>query len=317
MDVIMTWPYDQGHLEGMDERHVAPEVEADQVARRDPRNQLNDLTGREWIQETKSVWFQKGLGAKHPEAQIERLHPAPFSFQDVGRLIAFFTKRDETVLDPFCGVGSTLKACIRSERKGIGVELMQVWADLTRERLEVECGSLDGQQIITGDARDVLPTLPSGSVQFVVTSPPYWGILNKKPDHKVLSERISNGLATRYSEVATKEEARGDLANIADYQQFLKELAGIFDQSLRTLALKRYLAIVVSDFRHEGVFVPFHADLISALQDLGERRAVLKGITVLAQNHKRLYPYGYPYAYVPNMHHQYVLIFRKESEFGD
>src|SRR5690349_17498814 len=76
-----------------------------------PRNQLNDLTAREWIPETVSVWTQRGLGAGHPDAQIERQHPAPFSFTDVGRLIRFFTKRGGTVLDPFVGVGSTLKAC--------------------------------------------------------------------------------------------------------------------------------------------------------------------------------------------------------------
>src|SRR5688572_11172188 len=48
-----------------------------------PRNTLNDLSGAEWLPETKSFFFQKGLGSKHPHAQIERQHPAPFSFQDV------------------------------------------------------------------------------------------------------------------------------------------------------------------------------------------------------------------------------------------
>src|ERR1017187_5068512 len=71
----------------------------------DPRNELNDLTAREWIPETVSVWTQKGLGAGHPDAQIERQHPAPFSFTDVGRLIRFFTKPGAVVLDPFVGVG--------------------------------------------------------------------------------------------------------------------------------------------------------------------------------------------------------------------
>ena len=55
-------------------------------------NQLNDLTASEWIQETISVFNQKGLGAGHEDTKIERQHPAPFSFQDVGRLIKFFTK---------------------------------------------------------------------------------------------------------------------------------------------------------------------------------------------------------------------------------
>ena len=86
----------------------------------DPRNKLNALTSKEWIPETVSVWTQKGLGAKHPDAQIEKQHPAPFSFTDVARLVRFFTKPDDTVLDPFVGVGSTLKACALERRKGIG-----------------------------------------------------------------------------------------------------------------------------------------------------------------------------------------------------
>ena len=49
----------------------------------DARNQLNDLTGKDWLPETKSYFYQKGLGANHPDAQIEKQHPAPFSFQDI------------------------------------------------------------------------------------------------------------------------------------------------------------------------------------------------------------------------------------------
>ena len=57
----------------------------------DPRNSLNDLTGKDWLPETKSFFYQKGLGANHPEAQIEKLHPAPYSFLFIHQLVNFFT----------------------------------------------------------------------------------------------------------------------------------------------------------------------------------------------------------------------------------
>src|ERR1035441_3782517 len=191
-----------------------------------PRNQLNDLTASEWIPETVSVWTQKGLGAGHPDAQIERQHPAPFSFTDVGRLIRFFTKPGAVVLDPFVGVGSTLKACALDGRSGIGVELNPTFAALARQRITNEVRDMfatkNEQTVLEGDIREVLPKLKDESVDFIVTSPPYWAILKKKEDHKVRQERTSKGLSTDYG-----DDPR-DLGTIEDYSEFLVVLRDIF-----------------------------------------------------------------------------------------
>lgn len=272
----------------------------------DPRNQLNDLTAREWIPETISVWVQKGLGAGHPDAQIERQHPAPFSFTDVGRLIRFFTKRNDTVLDPFVGIGSTLKACALDGRRGIGIELNPTFADLARKRLVSEItdmfSSKDEQQIIEGDVRDILPTIKSDSVDFIVTSPPYWSILKKKEDHKVRQERIAKGLSTDYG------DDNRDLANITSYKDFLAELTSVFAGCARTLKKGKYMAIIVSDFRDKSKYIMFHSDLARALEKHGLE---MRGLKVLYQRHKKVFPYGYPYSYVPNIHNQYILILQK------
>jgi DNA modification methylase len=271
-----------------------------------PKNALNDLTAREWIPETKSFWYQKGLGAKHEHAEIERLHPAPFSYQDVARLVRFFTKEGESVLDPFCGVGSTLKACATTGRRGVGIELMPTWADLAELRLEREVpdeSSRMAQRVIRGDARVELSELEGDSFRFAVTSPPYWNILNKVPDHKVLAERVHHGLSTSYG-----EDGR-DLGNIDAYNDFIDEVVAIFAGVERVVMRGGHLAIIVGDFRHKAIFYPFHADLC---RELPKRSGwVLQGVTVLLQNHKRLFPYGYPYAFVPNIHHQNILIFRR------
>ncbi len=281
----------------------------------DPRNTLNDLIGSQWLPETKSFFYQKGLGAKHPHAQIERQHPAPYSYQDVAHLITFFTKKGMRVLDPFGGVGSTAKACEIEGRFCTSIELQEKWRDLSIERLEFEVGkgTSSKHEFILGDSRVELKKIPDRSFDFMITSPPYWSILNKKADQKVIRDRVANNLATNYS-----DNDENDLANIDDYSEFLRILVDdIFLECGRILRPKKYMCLVVSDFRNKSEFISFHSDLIQALnkrETSDGYRITLQGVKALLQNHKSLLPYGYPFAYVENIHHQYVLIFRKDKK---
>lgn len=277
----------------------------------DKRNRLNDLTGKEWLPETKSYFFQKGLGSSHPDAQIEKLHPAPFSFQDIEKLISFFTKKGMHVLEPFGGVGSTAKACDILGRTCTSIELSPKYHELSILRLEkeVEKGASKRHNFINGDSCQILANMPDETFDFMVTSPPYWGILNKQ-DQKVKKERVANNLDTKYS------EDEKDLGNVENYQEFLDILCSkIFLQCARVLRKGKYMAIVISDFRDKNEYISFHSDLIQRLnhsQAPGGGVLSLQGTKILIQNHKSLLPYGYPFGYVENIHHQYVLIFKKQ-----
>ena len=284
------------------------EIEKSNEALVDKRNELNDLTASEWIQETKSFFYQKGLGASSPEAKYEKMHPAPFSFTDVTKLIRFFTKKNAKVLDPFSGVGSTIKACAELEREGFGVELSEKWCEITHKRLKAESNlKLDKKHLVCGDSRELKKFFDKNFFEFIVTSPPYWNILDKK-DHKA-NERVINGHDTKYS------ESENDLGNIDDYDKFLDELAKIFFSCYDLLKAGKYMCIVVSDFRHKSEFYSFHSDLMYKLTDRKlKKRFQLKGIKVLIQNAKKLFPYGYPFSYVENIHHQYVLILQKPKD---
>jgi len=57
-----------------------------------------------------------------------------------------------------------------------------------------------------------------------------------------------------------------------------------------------------------------HGEVISAMKGLG---FIFKGTTILVQEDKPLYPFGYPYDYVINHHHQYILNFKKPGELND
>ena len=271
-------------------------------------NHFNDLSPSEWIQETISVFVQKGLGAGHKDAQIERQHPAPFSFQDVARFIRFFTKTGQTVLDPFCGVASTLKAAALNNRNGVGIELVKKYCDLGKKRLETEVEfnlfNKSKQTIINGDAFEEITKFSNNHFDFIITSPPYWNILNKI-DHKALQERVNNGLDTKYS------NDKRDIANIPNYHDFLTKLAQFFEDCSRILKPNKYLCVIISDFRHKAKYYSFHSDLANLLE---KQYYALKGITILYQNHKKIFPYGYPFTYVPNIHHQYILILQNHAK---
>ena len=267
----------------------------------DPRNKLNELSNRDWMMETKSVWFSTPPQRDSLKAQ----HPATFAESDIVRLIEFFTKPRERVLDPFVGSGSTLVACSQVGRHGVGIELVEQWVDIANRRIENEPNPMDVDlRVVQGDARQRLFEMSDESTHFVVTSPPYWSILRKDWDHKVTAERKSKGLQTRYSDQAD------DLGNLESYDEFLDELGLVFGQCHRVLQAGRYMCVVVSDFRHGSRFIPYHSDISRVIESVG---FTLEGITVLVQDSKNLYPYGLPYAFVSNIHHQYILTFRKRK----
>jgi DNA modification methylase len=268
-----------------------------------PRNKLNELTAPEWISRTVSVFVQRGLGSKSEEAKYEKLHPAPFSFTDVTRFIEFFTKTGGRVIDPFGGVGSTAKAAALLGRYSTTVEISQTFADIASLRLSEELPAGDSEKycsIICSDIRETY--LDEQEYDLILTSPPYWGILDKV-DHKAKQERVDQGLIHNYGDVD------GDLSKIGDYDTFVDELAMIFTELAGNVRAGGHAVIVVGDFRHKSRYYMFHADLADRLEALGKWG--LRGLKIMYQKHKRVFPYGYPYSYVPNLHHQYAMIFQK------
>lgn len=274
----------------------------------DLTNKLNDLTSKEWLPETVTVFSQKGLGANSKEAEIEKQHPAPFSFQDAGKLIKFFSKEGDLVLDPFSGVASTLKACAFENRRGVGIELNSKYYDLSLQRIKKEVPDdlpfKNQQQLIHGNSLVEIKKFEKNSLDLILTSPPYWNILDTV-DHKVKQTRVTNNLDIKYS------EDEDDLANIPEYGDFIEKLVSFFNDCAHALKDNKYLVIIVSDFRKKEKYHIFHADLANALESMGNFQ--LKGIRILYQRHKSIFPYGYPFSFVPNMHHQNVLILQKKE----
>lgn len=299
-------------------------------------NKLNDLSGKDWIKFTKSwvvcdengnkkndyntpsnrkisdkSWF---IHVPPPRENSKILHPASFPETLAKEFIEFFTKKNEWVLDPFLGSGSTLIACYNCKRNGIGIELSPYWAEISEKRLkEIKnqtlidkyCGEEETQQIIIqGDARDIDKIWRDNNlprIDYVLTSPPYWNQL--KRNYLRQKERVKKELPTTYSENPK------DLGNIDDYASFLKEQKLIFDKIYEIVKDGGYLTIITNNIYADERVYPLAFDTFLSLSE----KWVPKDEKLWLQDDKPLLPLGIYSTYVGNRHHQYCLIFRKEK----
>jgi site-specific DNA-methyltransferase (adenine-specific) len=90
----------------------------------------SDINKEDFIAWTNGVWSFNG------ESKRRIGHPAPFPMELPKRCIKLFSYVDDTVLDPFAGSGTTLLACIETNRKGIGIEIDQNYCALAVRRLK-------------------------------------------------------------------------------------------------------------------------------------------------------------------------------------
>ncbi len=270
--------------------------------RRRYSNKLNDLSGKEWIKFTKS-WF---VHKPPPRGKTKILHPASFPETLVQEFIEFFTKRNQWVLDPFLGTGSTLVAAQKCMRNGIGIEIYSEYAEIAKKRLTQK--KLLGDEhvreiVIIGDSRNIVRIFEENDlpkVDFCITSPPYWNQL--KRSHIRQRERGKKGLDTYYGD---KEK---DIGNTDDYKQFVQKQKRIFDVAYEVLKDLGYLVVITNNVFFNGRLYPLAYDTLISLGD----KWVPKDEKIWLQNDKRLLPLGIYNAWVGNRCHQYCLILRKE-----
>ena len=293
-----------------------------------PANTLNELPGEEWLYFTKSL-----LTTAYPSElghAARKAHGANKPPRLMARLIEFFSRSGEIVLDPFAGVGGTLlgAAIARGPRRAIGIELDPRWAavyervvrDLTSERDGLgpelaDVGTADpggprsfdpsGLDLRVGDALAVLPTLASGSVDLVATDPPY----NLQLPMTMAGGALAETHANRRTDYAMVTDSALDLANAADYPTFLERMGEVFGELRRVLREGRYAVVIVRDAYQDGRYVFTGSDLAARAAAVG---LVPKGDLIWYQAGTRLRPYGYPHAFVPNIVHQHILVLRNE-----
>ncbi|CAO5240329.1 TRM11 family SAM-dependent methyltransferase [Frankia sp. AgKG'84/4] len=208
-------------------------------------------------------------GQQHPRVQrtgrytpTSTQHPARMLPALAAHLIAAYSNPGDVVLDPMCGIGTTLVEAAHLGRRSLGVDLESRWISLTRAnlRLAAQQGAAGTGRCFRGDARhleQLIPPAYHGRIGLLLTSPPYG-----QATHGSITLAPGQGVHKtdyRYSD-SPANLANGDLDGLLD------GLAAVFRSAHRLLSPGGILALAVRPFRHHGTLV----DLPGALVDLAD-----------------------------------------------
>jgi len=266
-----------------------------------------------WLKYSISVW--NDIEKNEEERKLK--HPAIYPIALIDKLLECYLWKKGAVIDPFLGTGTTLIAALLKGLSGAGFEISKSFADLAYKRLLTYQGLFLNQKVklvepseqspdinikneivvINDDSRKIEEYFKTESFDIAITSPPYWSIHRRK--------RTADKKQSRpYSDLFE------DLGNIEDYQEFLKNLQYVFLGTKKVLKPESYFIINVMDLRVNSTFIPFHADIIRICQEIG---LTLHDIIIWdrSRDYNNLRTLGYPYKFIINKVHEYLLVFRK------
>ena len=271
------------------------------------RNALNELTGAEWLYFTKSI-----ITTAYPSEyghHLRKAHGANKPPQLMRLLIEFFTKPDGRVLDPFAGVGGTLigASICKKPREAVGIEINQKWVDIYQRVIAEENGGetlIQPQVLLQGDCLHIMADMPASSFDFIVADPPY----NIHLAHTMSQPRYAETYINRRTDYDMHSDDPADLANMANYEDYLNVMERVFSACYTLLKPQKYMVIIVRNAYQRGEYIFTHVDLARRAKQCG---FIPKGEIIWYQAGTRLRPYGYPFAYIPNIAHQYIVVLHK------
>ena len=196
-------------------------------------------------------------------------HPAKMLPALAATAITSYTRPGDLVLDPMCGIGTTLVEAIHLDRAAIGIECEPRWAHLARANLDHarEQGAPGTGAVITGDARNahtlITDTHVAGQVALLLTSPPY----GQATHGQIRSTRESGQPGVRKFDHSYGNNPH-NLAR-ASHDQLLSGFTDILTGCLPLLKPGGIVAITTRPFRTRGHLIDFPAQVWAAAQATG------------------------------------------------
>ena len=274
------------------------------------KNKLNDLPGGQWTFFLNSVINTRfpTNGVEAYAHDIRKIHPSPKPPQLMRDIIEFFTKENEVVLDYFMGVGGTLIGASLCNRQAIGIDLNQKYIDTYKEANEAlglkEQVTLLGDSIqLLKDGKEIGSLLKKQKASLVLIDPPYGDMLAREKTGEAIKKNQDSS-PTPFTDLAT------DLGNM-EIDEFFPIFKDSIKDSMKYLKSRGHVVVFMKDLQPSKTSPNLlHARVIEDLAEIDGLKYL--GMKIWADQGVNLYPYGYPFAFVSNQIHQYIMIFRMD-----
>lgn len=223
-----------------------------------------------------SVWLtgqqqaRQQRGTRYSRLSVE--HPAKMLPAIARHAIRTYTCPGDLVLDPMCGIGTSLVEAVHLGRDAVGVELEPKWASIARLNLEAAAaqGALGQGLVHTGEAARTLATLADdtlfGKVRLVLTSPPYGSMTHGQ----VRSRRDGAEAVEKHAHVYSRDrDRRAD--NLAYQRPHV--LASSFSRIMAAcrplLAPGGVVVVTTRPYRKDGRLIDFPGQVADAARRAG------------------------------------------------
>lgn len=273
-------------------------------------NPLNNLSGGDWLNFTTSVFstFYTTNGKDSYAHDIRKIHPSPKPPQLMKEIIEFFTKENELVFDYFMGVGGSLLGAGLCNRKAIGIDLNEKYIETYKNAAKeigvdifsTKCG--DCLEILNNE-KEMNSLLRDEKISLVLIDPPYANMMSK--------EKTGGDIAVYGNNATPFTNDERDFGNLSQ-TAFFDSLKQSVELVLPYIKKHGYIVIFIKDLQpNKKELNLLHADIIKKINEIPNLN--YKGLRIWADRSAKLFPYGYPFSFVANQIHQYILVFRKEK----
>ena len=249
---------------------------------------IKTLYPKDFKEEQTTVWSFKSRGSWATHSGEYRGNWSPYIPRNV---ILKYSKPGDTILDYFCGAGTTAVEAKLLGRRCIALDINNEAVKLSKKNIDFNMpiqlrpGPIYEPEIEVGDARN-LSFLKKNSIDLICAHPPYANII-------------------QYTN--SKE---GDLS-FCDIDDFLKEMAKVAKESFRVLKPGRQCAILIGDTRRKKNVVPLGFRFIDVYLNAGFR---LKELIIKRQHNCKTTGFWHDNSVKYNfllLAHEYLPIFEK------